>query len=231
MRLLLIEDDQALQQQLQKQLEAQGYSVDCSEDGEDGLFNASEITYDLAIVDLGLPKIDGLTVVEKLRAQGVTTPIIILTARSNWQEKVKALELGADDYVTKPFQADELLARIKALLRRSVGLASSEITIANVTVNINSSAVTVKTATHEVINVELTAYEYKVLEYLFLHPHEVVSKTCLTEHIYDQDFDLDSNVIEVFIGRLRRKLQKAGQDNLIETLRGRGYRINPALVN
>jgi len=230
MRLLLIEDEQALQQQLKQQLEKSGYSVDCASDGEDGLFQATEITYDLAIIDLGLPKIDGLTVIEKIRAQNITTPIIILTARSQWQEKVKGLEMGADDYVTKPFQMDEVLARVKALLRRSAGLASAEISFGHVTLNLNSSTVHLQNQ-NELVQVDLTAFEYKVLEYLFVHPHEIISKMELTEHIYDQDFDLDSNVIEVFVGRLRKKLSLENQPVLIETLRGRGYRINPSLIH
>jgi two-component system response regulator PhoP len=230
MRLLLIEDEIALQQQLKQQLEKAGYSVDCANDGEDGLFQATEIAYDLAIIDLGLPKIDGLTVIEKIRAKNITTPIIILTARSQWQEKVKGLEVGADDYVTKPFQMDEVLARVKALLRRSAGLASAEICFGYVSLNLNTSTVYLHQQ-NEITPVDLTAFEYKVLEYLFVHPHEIISKMELTEHIYDQDFDRDSNVIEVFVGRLRKKLALDQQPTLIETLRGRGYRINPALIH
>lgn len=230
MRLLVIEDEPALLAQLAEQLKSVGYSVDCASDGEDGLFQITEINYDLAIIDLGLPKIDGLSLISEIRARKILTPIIILTARSQWQDKVKGLELGADDYVTKPFQMDEILARVKALLRRSAGLASAEIIIGPVCLNLNSNAVQLNNG-QLTTDIDLTAFEYKVLEYLFLHPHQVVSKTELTEHIYDQDFDLDSNVIEVFIGRLRKKLDANADIQLIETLRGRGYRINPALVN
>jgi two-component system response regulator PhoP len=227
MRLLVVEDELALQQHLKQQLTQQGYSVDCAKDGEEGLYLATEYPYDVAIIDLGLPKIDGLSLIEKLRKQQINTPILILTARSQWQEKVKGLEMGADDYVTKPFEFEEVLARVKALLRRSAGVASSELTFGHITLNLNSKQVK-HNKTQQLI--DLTAYEYNLLEYLCLHPHQVVSKTELTEHLYEQDFERDSNVIEVFVGRLRRKLADEQYPTLIETLRGRGYRINPACI-
>lgn len=226
MRILLVEDEAILNEQLAKQLTAEGFTVDCAFDGEEGLYQATEYPYDLAVVDLGLPKLDGIALVEKIRLADIQVPILILTARSQWQEKVKALEIGADDYLTKPFEFDELLARIKALLRRSAGFASSIITFGPISLNLNQNLVML----HQQ-KVDLTAYEYKVLEYLFLHPHQVTSKTELTEHIYEQDFDRDSNVLEVFIRRLRKKLDPESSILPIETLRGRGYRMNPNLVN
>ena len=229
MRLLLVEDELILQQQLAQQLINAGFSVDCANDGELGLYQLTEFTYDVAIIDLGLPKINGLSLIQTMRAQKIDTPVLILTARTQWQDKVNALELGADDYVTKPFQIAEVLARVKALLRRSAGFSSAELSFGHVTINLNSNTVQLFQQ-EQWRDVELTAYEYKVLEYLFLHPHDIVSKTRLTEHIYDQDFDRDSNVIEVFVGRLRKKLAIDGRALLIETLRGRGYRINPVLV-
>lgn len=226
MRILIIEDEPLLREQLTNNLSKQGYAVDSASDGEDGLFQGTEYPYDLAIIDLGLPKIDGIEVIKQLRAQDKNFPIIILTARDQWQEKVVGLDSGADDYLTKPFETDELNARIKALLRRSVGMASASQSFGPITLDLNAQAVAV-----DAVDVELTAYEYKVIEYLLTHPHQVVSKTTLTEHIYDQDYDRDSNVIEVFIRRLRKKLDPQGTLEPIETLRGRGYRINPALAN
>lgn len=226
MRILIVEDESLLREQLSNSLVKQGYAVDSAADGEDGLFQGSEYPYDLAIIDLGLPKIDGIEVIKQLRALEKNFPIIILTARGQWQEKVLGLDSGADDYLTKPFEMDELQARIKALLRRSVGMASATQTFGPITLDLNAQSVSVNN-----LDVELTAYEYKVIEYLLTHPHQVVSKTILTEHIYDQDYDRDSNVIEVFIRRLRKKLDPDGTLEPIETLRGRGYRINPALAN
>ena len=226
MRILIIEDEPQLLEQLNKSLTKQGYAVDSATDGEDGLFQGTEFPYDLAIIDLGLPKIDGIEVIKQLREQDKNFPIIILTARDQWQEKVLGLDSGADDYLTKPFEMDELSARIKALLRRSVGMASATQTFGPITLDLNAQSVSVDDK-----DVELTAYEYKVIEYLLTHPHQVVAKTILTEHIYDQDYDRDSNVIEVFIRRLRKKLDPDGTLEPIETLRGRGYRISPALAN
>jgi len=226
MRILVIEDEPVLLDQLNSSLLKQGYAVDCARDGEEGLYQGTEYPYDLAIVDLGLPKIDGIEVIKQLRAKGKNFPILILTARDQWQEKVLGLDSGADDYLTKPFEMDELLARVKALLRRSVGMASAKQTFGPLSLDLNAQSVSLNDD-----EVELTAYEYKVIEYLLTHPHQVISKTVLTEHIYDQDYDRDSNVIEVFVRRLRLKLDPDGTLLPIETLRGRGYRINPAIAN
>ncbi len=220
MRLLLVEDDQALQQELQQQLLLQNYSVDVASDGEIALYQGLEFDYDIAVIDLGLPKIDGSTVVKTLREKGRNFPILILTARDSWQDKVAGLDAGADDYLTKPFHVEELSSRLNALIRRSVGKASAVI---------NNGPFSLDTATSEVFvekkNISLSAHEFKVFKYLMLHIGEVVSKTTLTEHIYDQDFDLDSNVIEVFIRRLRKKLDADSKHNFIETKRGQGYRL------
>ena len=169
---------------------------------------------------------DGIDVIKTLRAQQKNFPILILTARDQWQQKVLGLDCGGDDYLTKPFEMDELIARIKALLRRSVGMASSTQQFGPLTLDLNAQQILLNDE-----GVELTAYEYKVMEYLLTHPHQIVSKTDLTEHIYDQDYDRDSNVIEVFIRRLRKKLDPEGTLLPIETLRGRGYRVNPRLAN
>jgi len=220
MRILVVEDEAALLRQLKDTLSHAGYSVDGAIDGAEGLFQGSEYPYDIAVIDLGLPKINGIELITRLRQDNQTFPILILTARGNWQDKVEGLEAGADDYLVKPFHMEELLARLNALLRRSVGLAKPVMAIGRIKLN---------TATQQVYlrdqAIELTAFEYRVLEYLMLHPDKVVSKTELTEHIYDQDFDRDSNVIEVFIGRLRKKLDPDNQSKPIETLRGRGYRL------
>ena len=221
MRILIVEDDSRLLTQLDALLRTNGYSVDLADDGAKALFLLNEHPYDLAIIDIGLPVMDGFEVIQKARKSNVASPILILTARDRWQEKVEGLDAGADDYLTKPFQNEELLARVKALIRRSAGQASPTIELGPVSLNTLSEQVSVNGA-----DIELTAYEYKVLEYLLLNPKKVVSKTELTEHIYDQDFDLDSNVIEVFVGRLRKKLDPEGLINPIETMRGRGYRIS-----
>ncbi|WP_416305334.1 response regulator transcription factor [Neptunicella sp. SCSIO 80796] len=224
MRILLVEDDSRLLMQLDAMLRQNGYSVDLADNGEHGLFLIQEYPYDLAIVDIGLPKIDGLELIQRARKNHVSCPILILTARDRWQEKVEGLDSGADDYLTKPFHNEELLARVKALIRRSAGQSSPLIEKGPLVLDTRAEEVRVND-----ISIDLTAYEYKVLEYLALNPDKIVSKTELTEHIYDQDFDLDSNVIEVFVGRLRRKLDPDNQFNPIETLRGRGYRINRQL--
>ncbi len=221
MRVLIIEDEQPLLEQLRARLKQEGYAVDSACDGEEGQYLATELPCDAAIIDLGLPKLSGIEVIRKARSAGKTFPILILTARSRWQEKVEGLEAGADDYLVKPFQMEELLARLRALVRRAAGWAQSHITCDPITLNTTTQAVTVNDRA-----VELTAYEYKVLEYLMLHAGRVVSKSDLTEHLYEQDFDRDSNVIEVFVGRLRRKLDPDNRYNPIETLRGRGYRLN-----
>lgn len=221
MRVLVVEDEKLLAEQIKSQLLQQQFSVDLATDGADGWFKLSEYPYDLAIIDLGLPKLDGLSVIRKARKQEIKTPIIILTARGSWQEKVEGLDAGADDYLTKPFHNEELLARCNALIRRAAG--QPDPLLRSGPISLNSRTQQVWLADDEV---SLTAYEYKVLEYFMLNPGKVISKTELTEHIYDQDFDLDSNVIEVFVLRLRKKLDPDGELKPIETLRGRGYRFN-----
>lgn len=220
MRILVVEDEDSLLTQLKTRLKQEGYAVDGAANGEDGLYLATEYAFDAAIVDLGLPRLSGIETIRRTRAAGKTFPILILTARGRWQEKVEGLEAGADDYLVKPFHMEELLARLRALVRRAAGWAQAVLECGPVTLNTTTHEVTVGGAA-----VELTTYEYKVLEYLMLHSGQVVSKADLTEHIYEQDFDRDSNVIEVFVGRLRRKLDPAGEINPIETLRGRGYRL------
>jgi len=220
MRLLLIEDDPELQANLKKQLILENYSVDVASDGESGLFQGMEYPYDAAIIDIGLPKMDGISVIKALRDKQFSFPIIVLTARDSWQDKVAGLDAGADDYLTKPFQPEELAARLNALIRRSVGQASPVIENGPISINTKSMSVSVDDK-----DVSLSSYEYKLLEYLMLHINEVKSKTVLTEHIYDQDFDLDSNVIEVFIRRLRKKLDPESKHGFIETLRGQGYKM------
>ena len=220
MRVLIVEDDLSLQSQIKAQMSALSFSVDTAEDGEIGLYQASENPYDFAIIDLGLPKLNGIDLVKELRAKGFTYPILILTARSAWQDKVSGLEAGADDYLTKPFHMEELLARANALIRRSVNQVSPIIENGPFTLNTSSMEVFVD---QKLIN--LSSYEYKVFQYLMMHLGQVISKTTLTEHIYDQDFDLDSNVIEVFVRRLRKKLDPESQYKFIETLRGQGYKF------
>jgi len=220
MRLLIVEDEDALRAQVQNQLRQAGYAVDAAANGKDGLYLGKTYPFDLAVVDLGLPEVSGIEIIRSWRSAGIKFPILILTARGRWQDKVEGLDAGADDYLVKPFHVEELLARIKALLRRAVGVAQPKILCGPIELDSAAQAVQVNGRL-----LELTAYEYKVLEYLMLHPGKVVSKTELTEHIYDQDFDRDSNVIEVFIGRLRRKLDPDNRLLPIETLRGRGYRF------
>ena len=220
MRLLVIEDETSLREQLCGQLRAAGYAVDSAANGQDGLVHGREYPIDLAVVDLGLPDIGGMEVIRAWRKNDRRFPVLILTARGRWQDKVEGLEAGADDYLVKPFQFEELLARTKALLRRAAGQAQPIVTCGPIVLDTAAQQVRVGKQT-----LDLTAYEYKVLEYLMLHAGDVVSKTTLTEHIYDQDFDRDSNVIEVFIGRLRKKLDPDERLNPIETLRGRGYRF------
>ncbi|MAJ69666.1 MAG: response regulator transcription factor [Pseudomonadota bacterium] len=225
MRILVAEDDSRLLMQLDSLFQQQGFSVDLADDGEKALFQLKEVNYDLAVIDIGLPKLDGFDVIRQARGSDVSTPVLILTARDRWQEKVEGLDAGADDYLTKPFHNEELLARVKALIRRASGQASSTIEFGPVVLDMQAKEIRVNARA-----LDLTAYEYKVMEYLMLHPQKVISKTELTEHIYDQDFDLDSNVIEVFVGRLRRKLDPEGTLKPIETLRGRGYRISRELA-
>lgn len=220
MRLLLVEDDLALQHNLNEHLISANYLVDLASDGETGLFQGQEYPYDAAIIDVGLPIIDGISVIRKLRDKDIDFPILVLTARDSWQDKVAGLDAGADDYLTKPFQPQELLARLNALIRRSAGQASPLIKNGPLTINTKSLQVEVD---NQVI--KLSSSEYKLLEYMMLHLDEVTSKAVLTEHIYDQDFDLDSNVIEVFIRRLRKKLDPSNEYGFIETLRGHGYKL------
>jgi two-component system, OmpR family, response regulator PhoP len=224
MRLLLVEDDITLQQNLKQHLQSANYSLDIASDGELGLYQGLEFPYDAAIIDIGLPKLDGISLIKTLRDRQVTYPILVLTARDSWQDKVSGLDAGADDYLTKPFHPEELLARMKALIRRAAGKASSLVSNGPFSVNLTSLEV----KRHEAL-INLSSSEYKLFEFLMLHPGEVQSKSVLTEHIYDQDFDLDSNVIEVFIRRLRKKLDPDNRYQLIETLRGQGYRLNPFL--
>ncbi len=221
MRILVVEDEPVLCGQLQNLLQQAGYAVDTALDGADALYLGGEYAFDLAIVDIGLPKMSGVEVITEWRKLERNFPVLILTARDRWQEKVEGLEAGADDYMVKPFHHEELLARVRALLRRAFGQASTMIHSGPIALDTTEQTVAVNNKP-----VELTAYEYRVVEYLLLHPGKVVSKTELTEHIYDQDFDLDSNVIEVFIGRLRKKLDPENTLKPIETLRGRGYRWN-----
>ncbi|TWA63788.1 two-component system OmpR family response regulator [Azospirillum brasilense] len=216
MRLLVVEDDPALAQQLTERLEGEGYAVDRAADGEEGQFLGETEPYDAIVLDLGLPRVDGLTILRSWRAGGIATPVIILTARGAWTEKVQGIDAGADDYLAKPFSMEELLARIRALIRRSKGHASAEIACGGVVLDTRSGRVTLDGRP-----VDLTGHEFRVLDYLMHRKGQLVSRTELTEHIYAQDFDRDSNTIEVFVGRLRRKL---GAD-LIKTVRGLGYKL------
>lgn len=218
MRLLLIEDEVLLRQQLAKQLEQEGYRVDQAGDGKTGLYNASEYPCDLAIVDLGLPQLSGLELIRRLRADGSKLPILILTARGRWQEKVEGLEAGADDYLTKPFEFPELLARIKALLRRSAGAPANVLLLGPFRLDLAAQKLS-----RNGVEVELTTFEYRLLEYLIQHRGTVVAKATLSDYLYPHDEDRDSNVLEVLIGRLRKKLDPDCSLQPIETLRGRGY--------
>lgn len=220
MRILVVEDELILCKQIHNYLESKGFAVDTANTGQDGYFMGKEYPLDAAVIDIGLPDFSGIELIKRLRKEKLKFPILILTARSRWQEKVEGLEAGADDYLVKPFHYEELLARINALIRRSAGQAQPVLYHDNIELN---------TVTQEVFvsgdKLELTAYEYKVLEFLLFRKGELISKSVLTEHIYDEEFDRDSNVIEVFIGRLRKKLDPDGTRKPIETLRGRGYRI------
>ena len=220
MRLLVVEDEAPLRAQLENQLRAAGFAVDSAADGEEGFYLGRENPVDLAVVDLGLPKLSGIELIRRWRQAGRRFPILILTARGRWQDKVEGLNAGADDYLTKPFHGEELLARLNALLRRAAGVAKPVLRCGPIALDTAARIVELDDKT-----LDLTAYEYKVIEYLMLHRGQVVSKTELTEHVYDQDFDRDSNVIEVFIGRLRRKLDPDNRYQPLETIRGRGYRF------
>ncbi|PSJ18900.1 response regulator transcription factor [Nitrosomonas supralitoralis] len=220
MRILVIEDEFRLQSQIRQQLEIAGYMVDTCSDGDEGLFLASEYPLDAAIIDIGLPGKSGLEIIKTLRERGSLLPILILTARSSWQDKVQGLEMGADDYLTKPFQMEELQARVKALLRRATGISQTFLTCGPVTLDVNAQSVTVNS-----VDIELTSFEYRLLEELVRHRGEILSKQTLSDYLYPHDEDRDSNVLEVMIGRLRRKLDPDGILNPIETMRGRGYRF------
>jgi two-component system, OmpR family, response regulator len=215
-RLLVVEDERDLNRQLTTALEGAGYVVDRAFDGEEGLFLGETEPYDAIVLDIGLPKQDGISVLEALRAAGKLTPVLILTARDRWSDKVRGFDAGADDYVAKPFHMEEVLARIRALVRRAAGHASNEITAGSVRLDVKAGKVTVDGQ-----GIKLTSHELRLLSYLMHHKGKVVSRTELTEHLYDQDFDRDSNTIEVFVGRLRKKLP----EECIQTVRGLGYQI------
>ena len=219
MRLLVVEDDKDLNRQLVAALEGAGYAVDRAFDGEEGLFLGETEPYDAIILDLGLPKKDGVSVLMQWRRAGRVMPVLILTARDRWSDKVQGFDAGADDYVAKPFHMEEVLARLRALLRRAAGHASNEMACGPVRVDTKAARVTVDGNL-----IRLTSHEYRLLAYLMHHAGRIVSRTELVEHLYDQDFDRDSNTIEVFVGRLRKKL---GAD-VIETVRGLGYRLDPS---
>ncbi|CAK0748559.1 Response regulator protein CarR [uncultured Gammaproteobacteria bacterium] len=217
MRVLVVEDDAALGPQLREALAGAGYAVDWAADGEEGYFHGETEPYDAVVLDLGLPKLDGLTVLRRWRKAGVAVPVIMLTARGHWHEKVEGIDAGADDYLTKPFRMEELLARVRALIRRAHGHASADLACGLVRVDTRTARVTMDGA-----QVSLTAHEYRVLVYLMMQKGQVVTRTELTEHIYAQDFERDSNTIQVFIARLRKKLG----EGLIVTVRGLGYRMD-----
>lgn len=217
MRILVVEDDRDLNKQVSQALRDAGYIVDYAFNGEEGHFLGETEPYDAVVLDIGLPRLDGLSVLQQWRRHGRTMPVLLLTARDRWSDKVQGIDLGADDYVAKPFHIEEVLARVRALVRRAAGHASNTLSCGPLSLDLKASRVTVDGAP-----VKLTALEYKLLEYLMHHAGKVVSRTELTEHLYDQDFDRDSNTIEVFVGRLRKKL---GVD-VIETVRGMGYRIS-----
>lgn len=216
MRILVVEDEPTLAAQLAEGVREAGYAVDLAHNGLDAHFMGDTESFDAVVLDLGLPQMDGITVLKKWRAAGRRMPVLILTARDNWHEKVAGIDAGADDYLTKPFHMEELLARLRALIRRAGGHASAELVCGPVTLDTRNNRVTVEGRA-----LTLTSHEYRVLAYLMHHADEVVSRSDLVEHIYAQDFDRDSNTVEVFIGRLRKKLPPG----LIETVRGMGYRL------
>ena len=223
MRAIVIEDDLDIQRQIVERLKKEGFAVDSADNGKDGLYLVQEYPCDVAIIDLGLPELSGLEVIAAMRKQAIKVPILILTARGRWQDKVEGLDAGADDYLVKPFHHEEMMARIRVLIRRASGWSDSRIDCSPVTLDTSTQRTYVDDR-----ELDLTAFEYKVLEYLMLHAGEVISKTVLTEHLYDDEADNDSNVIEVFIRRLRQKLDPDETLQPIETLRGRGYRFTLA---
>jgi len=214
LRLLVVEDDPDLNRQLADALGDAGYAIDSATDGEEGHFLGDTEPYDAVILDLGLPVMDGVSVLEAWRREGRTMPVLILTARDRWSDKVAGFDAGADDYVAKPFHMEEVLARVRALLRRATGNASSELSCGDLTVGTSSARVTVDGKA-----IKLTSLEFRLLSYMMHHKGKVISRTELVEHLYDQDFDRDSNTIEVFVGRVRKKL---GID-VLKTVRGLGY--------
>ena len=216
MRILVVEDDQNLNRQIKEALTEAGYAVDVAFDGEEGHFLGDTEPYDAVVLDIGLPQMDGLSVLEEWRRAGKSMPVLLLTARDRWSDKVQGIDAGADDYVAKPFHMEEILARIRALVRRAAGHASNEITAGSVRLDVKAGKVTVDGQ-----SIKLTSHELRLLSYLMHHKGKVVSRTELTEHLYDQDFDRDSNTIEVFVGRLRKKLP----EECIQTVRGLGYQI------
>ena len=217
MRILIVEDDPNLNRQLADALEAAGYVVDRASDGEEGHFLGDTEPYDAIVLDVGLPRMDGISVLERWRRDGRTMPVLLLTARDRWSDKVAGIDAGADDYVAKPFHMEEVLARVRALVRRAAGHASNEIVAGSVRLDARSGRVTVGGQA-----IKLTSHELRLLSYLMHHKGKVISRTELTEHLYDQDFDRDSNTIEVFVGRLRKKLP----EDCIQTVRGLGYQIS-----
>jgi len=216
MRVLVVEDDADLNRQLSEALKEAGYVVDSAMDGEEGHFLGDTEPYDAVVLDIGLPQMDGLSVLEEWRRAGKAMPVLLLTARDRWSDKVQGIDAGADDYVAKPFHMEELLARLRALVRRAAGHSSNEITAGPVRLDVKAGKVTVDGQA-----IKLTSHELRLLSYLMHHKGKVVSRTELTEHLYDQDFDRDSNTIEVFVGRLRKKLP----EEVIHTVRGLGYQI------
>ncbi|MCB1491915.1 MAG: response regulator transcription factor [Rhodobiaceae bacterium] len=217
MRILVVEDDTDLNRQLVQALSEAGYAVDTAFDGEEGHFLGDTEPYDAVILDLGLPQMDGLSILENWRRDGRVMPVLILTARDRWNDKVAGIDAGADDYVAKPFHMEEVLARVRALIRRAGGHATSDLVCGPVVLDTRTSKVTVGGSA-----VKLTSHEFRLLSYLMHNPDKVISRTELVEHIYDQDFDRDSNTIEVFVGRLRKKIGT----EMIETVRGLGYRLS-----
>ena len=226
MRVLIVEDEHSIQQQLADFFTKNRYVVNTAADGEEGLYYGEEYDFDIAVIDLGLPKLDGIALIQALRKQDKHFPILVLTARGHWQDKVNGLESGADDYLVKPFHIEELEARVNALIRRAAGNSSPVFNFGPIAIDTSKKSVALNGNV-----IDLTSYEYNTLEYLALHADQPISKTELTEHLYHQDFERDSNVIEVFVGRLRKKLDPDNTLKPIQTLRGQGYRFisDPAL--